>query len=97
VQEDQSVSQMAQEVLMRQAKVLAHRSGLYLEGARQSVSDTEAGRQLTDLASGEHRHKKAQAWQTSVFWERVEERMLHDIGSEAACGVEGRGKEAPRA
>jgi hypothetical protein len=83
VQPDQSVSQMAQEVLMRQAKVLAHRSGYSLEGARQSVSYTEAGRQLRDLAEGEHRHKKAQAWQASVFWERAEERLMHDNGSEA--------------
>jgi len=127
VQEDQSVSQMAEEVLMRQAKVLAQRSWYSLEEARQTVSDTEAGRQLRDLANGEHRHKKAQAWQASVFWERSEQRLMHDIGSEAlsrfvaerhstrgervtwrcwetgastlqrACGVEGRGKEAPRA
>jgi hypothetical protein len=83
VQEDQSVSQMAQEVLMRQAKVLAQRSGYSLEAARQSVSDTEAGRQLRELANGENRHEKAQAWQASVFWERAEERMMHQIGSEA--------------
>jgi hypothetical protein len=83
VQEDQSVSQMAEEVLMRQAKVLAQRSGYSLDDARQCVSDTEAGRQLRDLANGEHRHVKAQAWQASVFWERSEERMMHQIGSEA--------------
>ena len=129
MQEDQSVSQMAQEVLMRQAKDLAQRSGYSLEDARQAVSDTEAGRQLRELANGEHRHEKAQAWQASVFWERAEERLMHQIGSETlsrfaaehrptrsslatyrvvgkqggastlqrACGVEGRGKGAPRA
>jgi hypothetical protein len=83
VQQDQSVSQMAQEVLMCQAKVLAQRSGYSLEEARQAVSDTEAGRQLRELANGEHRHEKAQAWQTGVFWERAEQRMMHQIGSEA--------------
>jgi hypothetical protein len=83
VQEDQSVSQMAQEVLTRQAKVLAHRSGYSLEDARKAVSDTEAGRQLRELANGEHRYAKAQAWQASVFWERSEQRMMHQIGSEA--------------
>jgi hypothetical protein len=82
VQEDQSVSQMAEEVLMRQVKVLAQRSGCSLDDARQSVSDTEAGRQLRELANGEHRHKKALAWQASVFWERSEERFTHQIGSE---------------
>jgi hypothetical protein len=83
VQEDQSVSQMAQEVLMRQAKVLAQRSGYSFEEARQSVSDTEAGRQLRELANGEHRYVKAGHWQASVFWERAEQRLMHHIGSEA--------------
>jgi hypothetical protein len=70
VQQDQSVSEMAEEALMRQAKALAHRSGHSLEDARQAVSDTEAGRQLRDLAQGEHRHEKAKDWQGSVFWGR---------------------------
>ena len=83
MQQDQSVSQMAQEVLLRQAKALAHRSGHSLEEARQAVSDTEAGRQLKDLAQGEHSHEKAQAWQASVFWGRAEERSMHHFGSKA--------------
>jgi hypothetical protein len=83
VQEDQSVSQMAQEVLTRQAKVLTQRSGYSLEEARQAVSDTQAGRQLRELASGEQRHEKAQTWQASVFWKRAEERFMHLVGSEA--------------
>jgi hypothetical protein len=73
---------MAEEVLMRQAKALAHRSGDSLEDARQAVSDTEAGRHLRDLANGEHRHEKAKEWQGSVFWDRAEERLMHHIGSE---------------
>jgi hypothetical protein len=80
---DQSVSQMAQEVLMRQAKTLAHRSGRSLEDASQAVSETEAGRLLSALANGEHRHEKAQAWQVRVFWDRAEERLMHHSGSEA--------------
>ena len=68
---------------MRQAKALAHRSGHSLEDARQAVSDTEAGRQLRDLANGEHRHEKAKEWQGSVFWDRAEERFMHHIASEA--------------
>ena len=68
---------------MRQAKSLAHRSGYSLEDARQAVSDTEAGRQLRDLANGEHRHEKAKEWQGSVFWDRAEERLMHLFGSEA--------------
>jgi hypothetical protein len=83
VQKDQSVQEMAEDVIMRQAKALVHRSGQSLEGARQAVSDTEAGRQLRDLANGEHRHEKAKEWQGSVFWDRAEERLMHHIGSEA--------------
>lgn len=82
MQKDQSVSEMAEEVLMRQAKALVQRSGHSLEDARQAVSDTEAGRQLRDLASGAHSHEKAKQWQASVFWERAEERFMHQIGSE---------------
>jgi hypothetical protein len=83
VQQHQTVSEMAEEVLMRQTKALAHRRGLSSEDARQAVLDSEAGRQLRDLAIGEHRHERAQEWQASVFWGRAEERMMHHIGSEA--------------
>jgi hypothetical protein len=83
VQQDQSVSQMAEEVLMRQAKALAHRSGHSLEDAHQAVSDTEAGRKLRDLADGEHRHEKAHNWQVRIYWDRAEQRMMHRIGWEA--------------
>jgi hypothetical protein len=82
VQQHQTVSEMAEEVLMRQAKALVQRSGQSLEDARQAVSDTEAGRQLRDLANGEYRHEKAKEWQASVFWDRAEERLMHHIGSE---------------
>src|SRR5215203_6502982 len=57
--------------------------GHSLEDARRAVADTEAGRQLRDLASGKHRHEKAQEWQASVFWDRAEERLMHHFGSEA--------------
>jgi hypothetical protein len=76
-----SVSEMAQETLVRQAMALAHQSGDSLEDARQAVSDTEAGRQLRDLANSEHRHEKTQEWQASVFWGRAEERLMHHFGS----------------
>jgi hypothetical protein len=83
VQQDQSVSEMAHEVLMRQARALAHGSKQPLEDARRAVSDTEAGRRLRDLANGEHRHERARHWQARVFWDRAEERLMHQIGSEA--------------
>jgi hypothetical protein len=83
MQQDQTVSEMAEEALERQAKALAHRGGKSLEDARQAVSDTEAGRQLKGLANGEHRHEKAQNWQGRVFWDRAEERLMHLFASEA--------------
>jgi hypothetical protein len=83
VQQHQTVSEMAEEVLMRQAMALVQRSGHSLEDARQAVSDTEAGRQLRDLAQGEHRYEKARDWQGRVFWGRAEERFMHLFASEA--------------
>jgi hypothetical protein len=83
MQKDQTVSEMAEEVLVRQAKTLAHRSGQSLEEARQAVADSEAGRQLRELATGEHRYEKASEWQVNVFWDRAEERRMHHVGSEA--------------
>ena len=80
---EQTVSEMVQEVLFRQATALAHRRGYSLEDARQAVVDTQAGRQLRDLAQGEHRHQKAKQWQASLFWARAEQRFMHQIGSEA--------------
>jgi hypothetical protein len=90
VHQDQTVSQMAQEALMRQAKALAQRSEHSLEDARQAMVNTQAGRQLRELAQGEHRHEKAKQWQATIFWKRAEERFMHQIGSEtlsrfAAC------------
>jgi hypothetical protein len=74
---------MAEEILMRQAKVLANGNGYSLEDAKKAVSETEAGRQLRDLADGEHRHEKAHAWQASILWERAEEGLMHNFSSEA--------------
>ena len=83
MQKDQTVSEMVEEVLERQAKALADRRGHSLEDARQAVLDTEAGRQLKGLAQGEHRHEMASEWQASVYWERSEERLMHLFASEA--------------
>jgi hypothetical protein len=74
---------MAEEVLARQAKALADRTGHSLEDALEVVANTNAGRQLRELANGEHQHEKAQAWQASVLWERAEGRLMHLIASDA--------------
>jgi hypothetical protein len=83
MRKDQTVSEMAEEVLARQAKTLADQTGQSLGGALQVVADTKAGRQLRELANGEHRHEKAQDWQTNLLWERAEGRLMHLVASDA--------------
>jgi hypothetical protein len=72
---------MAEEVLARQARSLANRTGQPFDRALEVVADTEAGRQLRELANGEHRYEKAQLWQASVLSERAEERLARLIAS----------------
>ena len=76
---DQTVTEMAEEVLSRQAKAMLAQTGQSFESALEAVSSTHAGQQLRDLANGEHCHEKAQDWQGSVFAERAEGR-LRDLG-----------------
>ncbi len=75
MQRDQTVFEMAEEVLARQARSLANRTGQPFDRALEIVADTEAGRQLRELANREHRHEKAQHWQESSLWERTEEQL----------------------
>jgi len=71
---DQNVSDMANEVLARQAKVRAERTGEPLEEARDAVLKTEAGRQLRNLREGSYRDERAGEWQEGMAQERAEER-----------------------
>src|SRR5215217_3951168 len=80
---DQSVDEMVEEVLARQAKSLAAKTGQPFERVLRIVADTEAGRQLRELAHGEHGHKKAREWQANVIWKRSEERLMHLFASDA--------------
>ncbi len=83
MREDQTVSEMVEEVLARQATSLADHTGQPFERALEVVADTEAGRQLRELANGQHRYEKARDWQTSVLWERAEGRLMHLFASDA--------------
>jgi ribosomal protein S12 methylthiotransferase accessory factor YcaO len=76
LQQEQTVSEMALEVLERQAKALAERSGRRLEEALVEVLKTEPGGQLSELAEGPHRNEKARQWQAALLEERVEQRRL---------------------
>src|SRR5918993_1505908 len=74
MQQNQSVSEMATEVLARQAAARARRTGESLEAALRAVLQTEAGRRLGQLRDGEHRDERAEQWQPSLAQERAEER-----------------------
>ena len=79
---DQTIYEMVEEVLANQAKSLAERTGQTFESALGIVADTEAGQQLRELASGEHRHEKAREWQARVRFERAEQQLMHLFGSD---------------
>ena len=76
---NQTVAEMAEEVLARQAKATVIQTGQSFESALEAVSSTEAGQQLREMANGEHRLEKAQDWQASVLWGRTEGRLV-DLG-----------------
>jgi hypothetical protein len=86
---DQTISEMVEEVLATQAKSLAERTGQTFESALGVVADTEAGKQLRELANGDHRHEKAMEWQARVRFERAEEQLKHLFGSDVLCGFAG--------
>ena len=79
---EQTVKQMSEEVLARQAKAMVAQTGQLFESALKTVCSTEAGQQLRELANGEHRHVKAQDWQASMLSARSEDRLRHLIASE---------------
>jgi hypothetical protein len=58
----QKVGDMADEVLPRQARARAERTGESFEEALKAVRKTEAGRQLEELSEGPHRNERAQEW-----------------------------------
>jgi hypothetical protein len=74
MQQNQSVSEMATEILGRQVAARAKHTGESLEVALKAVLRTEAGRRLGQLRDGKHRDERADQWQLSLPWERAEER-----------------------
>jgi hypothetical protein len=70
---EQTVNQMAQVVLWRQARALAQRTGEPLVEALEAVVETPARRQLEELRSGPHQEEEARYWQANLLFERVSE------------------------
>jgi len=66
---------MAVEVLVRQARAQASRTGEPFEAALESVLKTEAGGQLRRLRDGLHSGKRADQWQGDLTRKRRRERV----------------------
>jgi hypothetical protein len=79
MQMNQSVSEMATEVLARQAGARAKHTGESLEAALRAVLQTEAGQRLRQLPDGDHRDEKAKQWQPNLPQERAEERRQEKL------------------
>lgn len=71
MQKSQQVADMAAEVLARQARARARRTGEAFEVALRAVVETEAGGQLRD---GPHGDEEAQRWQEDLANKRARER-----------------------
>src|SRR5215208_2131952 len=79
MQKNQSVSEMATEVLARQAGARARRTGESLAEALRAVLQTDAGRRLGRLREGDHRDERADEWQPNLPQERAEERRQEQL------------------
>jgi hypothetical protein len=79
VSEDRSVEEMANEVLMRQAKARADRTGEPIEEALEAVLNTEAGTQLRELRDAPHDEESVEEWQVGMAREQAVERV-EDLG-----------------
>ena len=76
---EQTVNEMAQVVLSRQARALAQRSGESFVEALEAVVETPAGRQLEELRCGPHRDEETRSWQANLLFERVSEQAGHSV------------------
>ena len=76
---EQTVNEMAQVVLWRQAKAQAQRTGQSHASARAAVVETPAGRQLEELRSGAHQHEEVRYWQANLLFKRVSEQAGHPV------------------
>jgi hypothetical protein len=76
---EQTVSEMAQEVLYRQARALAKRTGESFVEALEAVLETPGGCQLEELRCGPHRDEETRYWQANLLFERVSEQAGHPV------------------
>jgi hypothetical protein len=74
---EQSVNEMAEEALSRQARTLVKRTGEPFAEALAAVLETPAGHQLEELRCGPHRHEETRYWQANLLFERMSEQAVH--------------------
>ena len=79
LQQEQTVSEMANEILRRQAKRRANRRGVPIEEAMEAVLNTEAGKQLGELRDGPHAEEGVREAQVGAARNRARERA-EDLG-----------------
>jgi hypothetical protein len=83
VRPDQTVYEMVEEVLRRQAKALVERTGCSPQEALEAVLQTDAGGELRQLREGPRIQEKARDWQEHILRDRVLERLEHLVRSDA--------------
>jgi hypothetical protein len=82
VRAEQTVSEMVVEALARQAEALSEGTERPFDDAFAEVLKTPAGRRLSELADGPHRHEKAAQWQAGLLADREARRpaYLRELG-----------------
>jgi hypothetical protein len=73
------MAEMAGEVLSRQTRGHAQRTGEPFVEALESVLETPAGRQLEELRCGPNRDEETRYWQADLLFERVSEQAGHPV------------------
>ena len=81
------VNGLVAEVLARQARARAERTGEPFEVALGVVLGTEAGRQLEELRDGAHGAESARWWQEDLVRERAEERARAQLGERGRATI----------
>jgi len=74
---EQTVKEMAEEILLGQARAQVQRTGRSRASARVAVVQTPAGCQLEELRSGPHQDEEARYWQANLLFARVSEQAGH--------------------
>jgi hypothetical protein len=73
------VREIADEILSRQARALAQRTGGPFVEALEAVVETPAGMQLEELRCGSHQDEEMRYWQANLLFERVSAQAGHPV------------------